>query len=321
VSDDHPTGQSRPASGDDVVLVVNPASGGGRGARVAPKVRAALEADGWRVDPYLTKELDDARRLTMQVPRGHLVVVVGGDGLIGRAAEGAVASGALFAPLPAGRGNDFCRTLRIPLDPVRAAQGLRRASVRAVDVGTVNLAGATHTFVCVVSLGFDSVANEIANNTSMLSGTAVYLYAALKAMATWRPATFTIEADGEQRIHTGWTVAVGNCGQYGGGMRICPDAQMDDGLLDVTLVGAVSKASFLATLPKVFSGRHLEHPMVDSMRVTSMHVDADRPFGVYADGERLGELPARITTMPGALQVLVSEAEVAAGTGPDVDSR
>jgi YegS/Rv2252/BmrU family lipid kinase len=304
--DDHPMGQSRPASGDDLVLVVNPASGGGRGARLAPRIRAALEADGWRVDPYLTKELDDARRLTMQVPEGHLVAVVGGDGLVGRAAEGAVASRALFAPLPAGRGNDFCRALGIPLDPVKAAQGLRRASTRHVDVGTVNLSGSTHMFVCVVSLGFDSVANEIANDTSVLSGTAVYLYAAVRAMATWRPATFTIDADGVQRTHTGWTVAVGNCGQYGGGMRICPDARMDDGLLDVTLVGAVSKPSFLATLPKVFSGRHLEHPMVDAMRVTSLHVDADRRFAVYADGERLGELPARIATIPGALQVLVS---------------
>jgi YegS/Rv2252/BmrU family lipid kinase len=291
---------------DDVVLVVNPASGGGRGARVAPKVRAALEADGWRVDPYLTNELDDARRLTEQVPAGGLVVVVGGDGLIGRAVEGAVSSGALFAPLPAGRGNDFCRSLGIPLDPVRAAQGLRRASTRRVDVGTVEVHGVTHTFVCVVSLGFDSVANEIANHTPVLSGTAVYLYAALKAMATWRPATFTIESDGEVRTHTGWTVAVGNCGQYGGGMRICPDAQLDDGLLDVTLVGAVSKPSFLATLPKVFTGRHLEHPMVDSLRVPWLHVDADRSFGVYADGERLGELPARLATLPAALQVLVS---------------
>jgi YegS/Rv2252/BmrU family lipid kinase len=291
---------------DDLVLVVNPASGGGRGARVAPRVRAALEADGWRVDPYLTKELDDARRLTMQVPPGELVVVVGGDGLIGRAAEGAVSSGALFAPIPAGRGNDFCRSLGVPLDAVRAAQGLRRGSTRRVDVGTVDVGGVTHTFVCVVSLGFDSVANEIANNTPALSGTAVYLYAALKAMATWRPATFTITTDDDVRTHTGWTVAVGNCGQYGGGMRICPNAQMDDALLDVTLVGAVSKPSFLATLPKVFTGRHLEHPMVDAMRVPWLQVDADRQFGVYADGERLGELPARIATLPAALQVLVS---------------
>ncbi len=301
------------------MLVVNPASGGGRGARVAPQVRAALADDGWRVDAYLTKELDDARRLTMQVPAGQRVVVVGGDGLIGRAAEGAVSSRARFAPLPAGRGNDFCRSLGVPLDPVRAARGLRNATARSVDVGTVDVDGATHTFVCVVSLGFDSVANEIANATPRLSGTAVYVYAALRAMITWQPATFTLDAHGMRSEHTGWTVAVGNCGQYGGGMRICPDAVLDDGVLDVTLVGAVSKPSFLATLPKVFSGRHVDHPMVDVLRVTDLHVDADRAFAVYADGERLGQLPARIGVLPNALEVLVSAGAAAAGTTPGAD--
>lgn len=290
----------------DVVLVVNPASGGGRGARVAPRVRKILLDDGWKVDPYLTRELDDARILAAQVPRGGRLVVVGGDGLIGRAAEGAVESGALFAPLPAGRGNDFCRCLGVPLDPVVAAHGLAHDERRRVDVGTVTTADGSHTFVCVVSLGFDSVANEIANVTPVLSGSAVYLYAALRVMATWRPATFTLTAHDVVTQHRGWTVAVGNCGQYGGGMRICPDARIDDGVLDVTLVGAVSKPSFLATLPKVFTGRHVEHPMVDVLQAAELRVDADRPFAVYADGERVGMLPATLGIQAAALDVWVA---------------
>ena len=314
--------EATPESGSrDVVLVVNPAAGGGRGARVAPRVRAALEDDGWRVDPYLTKELDDARRLAMQVPARRRLVVVGGDGLIGRAAEGAVSSGAWFTPLPAGRGNDFCRALGVPLDPLVAVRGLRWASRRSVDLGTVTIGDTTHTFVCVVSLGFDSVANEIANATPYLSGTAVYVYAAIRAMVTWHPATFILDAHGVVSRHTGWTVAVGNCGQYGGGMRICPDAELDDGVLDVTLVGAVSKPSFLATLPKVFTGRHLDHPMVDVLRVTDLRVDADRAFAVYADGELLGRLPAQLGVLPKALEVLVSVGPAAAGTARGADTR
>jgi diacylglycerol kinase family enzyme len=136
-------------------------------------------------------------------------------------------------------------------------------------------------------------------------GDAAYLYGALRALAGWRPARFELELDGASLVHVGYSVAAANGRQYGGGMVLAPGAELDDGLLDVVTVAAVSKLRFLRGLPRVFRGRHVLNEEVDVRRARELRIAADRPFALYADGDPLAELPATVRTLPAAVRVIV----------------
>jgi YegS/Rv2252/BmrU family lipid kinase len=289
-----------------LALIVNPHSGGGRAARSLDAVRDAL--DGVEHHVELTESLEHARELARDAAAaGEVAVAFGGDGLIG-AVAGALASGppagaapGVLGVLPGGRGNDFARGLGIPLEPVQACRTLTDGVERAVDLGDVN----GRTFVGIASCGFDSDANRIANETTLVRGNLVYAYGALRALLGWRPAAFTLELDGDRtRTFTGYTVAAANSKAYGGGMLIAPDASLTDGQLDVVLVGDVAKLRFLRLLPTVFKGEHVRQPGVEVIRATEVTVHADRPFTMYADGDPIAELPATVRVLPAAVKVL-----------------
>ena len=203
--------------------------------------------------------------------------------------------------IPGGRGNDFARVVGIPTDARAAVELLAAGRTRAVDVGEVN----GRRFLCIASCGFDSDANRIANQARFVKGNLVYAYAALRALAAWRPARFELVLDGQRQVHTGYSVAAANSKAYGGGMFLAPDAELDDGKLDVVCVGRVGKLRYLANLPKVFKGRHVDNEEVTVQRARVVEIDADRPFAVYADGEHLADLPATIRVLPRALNVIV----------------
>lgn len=232
-------------------------------------------------------------------------MVISGDGLIG-AVGGALAGGDTpLGVIPAGRGNDFARVVGIPTEPRAAVELLAAGSTRQVDVGDAN----GHRFLGVASCGFDSEANRIANGTRLIRGQLVYAYAALRALATWRPATFSVLADGEEVRFRGYAVAAANSRAYGGGMLIAPHAELDDGRLDLILTGEVGKLRFLRGLPKVFSGEHTDNEEVTELRAASVEIGADRPFAVYADGEQITSLPARVRVLPRALKVIAPPQE------------
>ena len=170
-----------------------------------------------------------------------------------------------------------------------------------IDLGEVDGA----PFIGIASLGFDSDANRIANASSPRLGSLVYAYAALRALAAYRHATFTVDADGEERRFVGWSVAAANASTYGGGMLMAPDARLDDGQLDVVLSARTSRTRFLRTLPKIFKGTHVRDPSISVLRAREVRVDADRPFVVYADGDPIGALPATLGVLPGAVRVLL----------------
>ncbi len=289
------------ARATSLTLLVNPVAGGGRARRAAPAVIGALRSAGWQVRVHVTEGLADAERVAAQAEPGTVISVLSGDGVIAAAAAGVLHSGTVLAPLPGGRGNDYCRALAIPTDPVDAARALTAARVVRLDVGLVG----DRVFLGVASCGFDSEANRIANAARLARGQLVYAYAALRTLAAGRRSSFTVTSEqGDPLQFTGWTVAVGNAGRYGGGMRICPDATMTDGLLDVVTVGDVGRLDFLRTLPKVFTGRHLEHPAVSMHRAATVHITADRDLVIYADGDPIGTLPVTITTRAACLPVL-----------------
>ena len=156
----------------------------------------------------------------------------------------------------------------------------------------------------IASFGFDSDANRVANEVKLVKGNAVYLYAALRALAAWKPARFTVTVDGERTEMTGFTVAVGNSQAYGGGMFILPQAELDDGQLDVMLSKRAPKLTFLRELPKVFKGAHVDSPYVEFLKGAHIDVASDRPFVIYADGDPIGATPATMRVQARCLRVI-----------------
>ncbi|HEY4449962.1 MAG TPA: diacylglycerol kinase family protein [Solirubrobacteraceae bacterium] len=290
-------------------LIVNPAAGGGRAGRLAPAVERALHGHGLSVHRQDTRDLAHARELALQAARGgETVLALSGDGMAGAIADALRGvPGAVLGVLPGGRGNDFARVLGIPADAVAACATVAAGVARPIDLGLVEADGVQRAFVGIASLGFDSDANRIANEAPAWLGGQVYAYAALRALMSWRPARFEIELDppGERHSFTGYTVAAANSRSYGGGMRVAPDALLDDGLLEVIAVEHVSKASFLANLPKVFAGTHVQLPSVRVFRAREVAIAADRPFTAYADGDPIGDLPLRASALRGAINVIV----------------
>ncbi len=284
------------------MLIVNPNAAGGRTLRRLPDVVATLRRGGADVQVERTRDLPHADELTATAAAdGRVAIAFGGDGLVGRVAGASTRCGALVAALPGGRGNDFLRCLGVGQDPVLAAVALRDAGERRLDLGCAN----GRHFVGIASVGFDSDVQVLANRTKLVRGSQVYTYAALRTLATWRPARFAVEIDGERIEHVGWSVAAGNSQFYGGGMRYAPTALLDDGLLDVVLAAESSRPHFLRQLPRVFSGAHIDDPHVHVRRARRLVVDADRPFQLYADGDPVADLPAEVVVAPGALRMLV----------------
>jgi len=288
-----------------LLLVVSPSSGGGRAAQAMPAVVRALRATGWEVNTHLTHDLDDAERVAAQAPADTVVAALGGDGLLSRVAAGTRTSKAVFAPLPGGRGNDFCAKLGVPREPVAAAAALVGATEHAVDCADLfghELDG--RTVLGVISCGFDSEATRRANATKLIRGHLVYAWAALRTLATWKPVELTVTVDGAPRSFRGFTVAVGNSGRYGGGMKVCPDAQMDDGLLDVVTVSHAGRSYFVRQLPKLFAGTHVDGAIVQAQQGREVTLDSASTVELYADGEPAGTVPCTIRVVPAALRVL-----------------
>ncbi len=294
-------------------LIVNPFAGGGRAGRELGTVQATLRRLGLEHHVEPTRSLDHARELALAaVEAGELAVAFGGDGLIGAVADALRHTDGVLGMLPGGRGNDFIRALGIPLDPEAACAVLATGTVGRLDLGQVG----SQTFIGIASCGIDSIANRIANETTLIRGNLVYAYGALRALAGWRPASFTVRVDGgETRVVTGYTVAAANSNYYGGGMMLAPDAGLADGKLDLVIIHNMPKLRFLALLPTVFKGAHVRHSGVEVMRGATIEIASSRPFTLYADGDPIAELPVTISVLPGAVRVMLPGPAQPAGAG------
>lgn len=288
--------------GMPLTLLVNPASAHGRTLKLLPRVEQALDARRIPFRVVRTASLEDGvERALAAADLGEIPVVMSGDGLIG-AVGGALAGGETpLGIVPGGRGNDLARVLGIPEDPEGAVEVLIAGHTRRIDVGEAN----GKRFLCIASVGFDSEANRLANETEFLRGSLVYAYAALRTLLSWKPVRFTLQAGEERHRLTGYSISVANSKAFGGGMFVAPDAELDDGEFDVISVGAVSKLRFVSNLPKVFKGTHVEEDEVRVFRAPRLELNASRPLPVYADGEHLTDLPVSLRVLPRALDVLV----------------
>jgi YegS/Rv2252/BmrU family lipid kinase len=285
-----------------LALLVNPASAHGRALKLLPALERELDARRVSFRVERTRGLEDgAERALRAAEAEEIPVVVGGDGLIGAVGGALAGSETPLGIVPGGRGNDLARVLGIPSEPEAVVAMLAAGESRRIDVGEVN----GKRFLGIVSVGFDSEANRLANETRWLRGNLVYAYAGLRTLLGWKPARFTIRAGDERERFTGYSVSVANNKAFGGGMFIAPDADLADGEFDVVTVGKVGKLRFLGNLPKVFKGTHVEEDEVRVFRAARLELSASRPFPVYADGEHLTDLPATLRVLPRALSVIV----------------
>ncbi|MEZ5078352.1 MAG: diacylglycerol kinase family lipid kinase [Solirubrobacterales bacterium] len=285
-----------------LALIVNPHSAGGRALKTLRRVEQVLDVRRTEFRVERTRSLEHGvEQALLAVEAGEVPVAMSGDGLLGAIGGAMAGTDTPLGLVPCGRGNDLARVLEIPTDPVAAIDLVLRGHSRRIDVGEVN----GRRFLGVASIGFDSEATRVANETHFLRGSAVYAYAAIRTLIGWKPARFTLQIGNDRHRLSGYSVSVANSRAYGGGMFIAPDAELDDGRFDVVCVGEVGKLRFAGNLPRVFKGTHVEKDEVQVFRAARLELSASRPFPVYADGEALGELPATLRVLPRALSVLV----------------
>ncbi|MBK5307794.1 MAG: diacylglycerol kinase [Frankiaceae bacterium] len=286
-----------------VSLVVNPTSGRGRAAAAADLAQARLSAAGHDVRRLQGTSGPDAERLCHEaVADGvDVLVAVGGDGMVHLALQACAGTSTALGIVPTGTGNDLARALSLPLgDPGASADLLVAGSRRQVDAVRCG----DRWWACVLGTGFDGAVNDRANRMHWPRGRRRYDIAVVAELRSYRPTRFVLELDGVRSEVDAMLVALGNAPSYGGGMKVCPGARIDDGLLDVVVVGPLSRRRFLWLFPRVFKGTHVSDASVTVHRAREVRLDGPPTATAYADGERIGGLPLLSTVVPGALRVI-----------------
>jgi len=284
-----------------LTLLVNPASAHGRTLKLLPVIEQELDERRMPFRVERTRGLEDgAERALRAVEANEIPVVISGDGLLGAVGGAMAGTETPLGIIPGGRGNDLARVLGIPNDPLAAVAVLAAGHSRRIDVGEAN----GKRFLGIVSVGFDSECNHRANQIKWLRGSFAYTYSAVRTLIGWRAARFTIRVGGERERFSGYFVSVANNKAYGGGMLVAPDAELDDGQFDIVTIREHGRLRFLANLPKVFKGTHVDEDEVRVFRASQLELTASKPFPVYADGEHLTELPVRLRVLPRALSVV-----------------
>ncbi|MEV8035087.1 diacylglycerol kinase [Streptomyces sp. NPDC086182] len=290
----------------EITLFVNPTAGRGRGARAAQPAASALRSAGFSVRTVLGEDAADGLARAREAVTGGTgaLVAVGGDGMANLALQAVAGTRTPFGLVAAGTGNDFARALGLPVgDPAASgrliAEALKSDRLTDVDLGRVN----GTWFGTVLASGFDSRVNDRGNRMRLPVGRFKYDVAMLAELAAFRPFSYRITLDGGgTREIEATLVAVGNGSSYGGGMRICPGADLGDGLFDITVVGDCTRTTLLKIFPRVYRGTHVDHPVVSVYRAARVELLADGITG-YADGEPLGPLPLTAECIPAAVRV------------------
>jgi YegS/Rv2252/BmrU family lipid kinase len=310
--------------GRPLCLIVNPTAGNGRARALLPQVEHVLAAAGAEHQVLESASLAHARELAAAAAgRGEVVVAMGGDGMAGALAAVAASAGASYGLIPTGRGNDLASVLGIPSDPATAAGVLTGGTLRHVDLIGVSTPHEPEVIVAgSVYAGLPARAGEVANATRWLGGSLVYPVAALRVLARWQPARFTVTIAGQRGPHEfdGYAVVVANSACFGAGMRVAPAALIDDGILDVVLMRHGPKLAFVRALAKIKDGSHLSLPQISLDQGAEATITMDRDLPAAADGEPLpcatplpAGTPLRIRALPSALSVLVPAVEQGLG--------
>lgn len=308
------------------LVIVNPTSAGGRTGRRWPALRDALHTAGVVHDVHQTTAPRDATTVTRQalVDGYDRVVAAGGDGTLNEVVNGfftpdgnRINSDAVLGLLSSGTGGDFRRTIGLPTDPHQLATILAANHTRIIDAGRITYddpATAPRQFINIADCGVggEVVArvNRSRNKGSGVLGMAVFLAITVKALTTFGGRPVRIACDGESTEMEIQNVVIANGRYFGGGMRIAPSAEVDDGWLDVVVLPALGRLRTLVAMPSVYRGAHIRQPGVLVRRARSVRIEPldEWPLLFDVEGEQIGRAPATLTCLPAVLNLCVARA-------------
>jgi diacylglycerol kinase (ATP) len=307
VANRHNRGMTKPKH---VVVAINPNARFGTSRAVGPAVVSTLRALGYSVSSLTEPDFAQLKAASERamLTRPDAVIVVGGDGMVNLGTNLVAGTRIPLGIIPSGTGNDMARGLDIPIDNVDAAIDTILAGLegepRVIDaVKITDNVGKELWFSCMVSAGFDAIVNERANGMGFPKGKNRYLVALALELATFKPISYRLVLDGQVIETKGMIVSVGNNVSLGGGMKVTPNAIVDDGLVDVLVLRPLSRLGFLRIFPRVFKGTHITDHRVSVYRARKVRLEAEGVIA-YADGERVGPMPIDLEVIPGALRVL-----------------
>ena len=297
-------------AGQRWTVIANPVSGKGKGRKLGGQLARLLARSGIESNLLWTSGPGDAERLVGEsISKGaYGIVACGGDGTLHEVVNGVYHSSehpeALpIAIAPAGRCNDFRRTLKVPKDPMETVGCIVDGSIRRVDLGRIG----DRYFTTVATLGFDSAVSQYVadgRHPFFLTGVTAYLYGLLVQLLSYRHVLVRLKGDSLDFEGAVFLAATGNTPIYGGAMRIAPGAVVDDGLLDLCLVRSVNRWEVLKMVPRIFNGGHVHHPAVSLHRLNRLAIESDEALSVWADGEPMGQTPTTIEVVPKGLSVI-----------------
>ncbi len=298
-----------------IAVIFNPAAGRGRVSRAQLQQKLEAAAGAIPFEIAATSATQSARELAeIAIENGaQIVAAAGGDGTLGEILNAVYGSKAKLAVLPMGTGNDFARTLGIGTDLDFAVATLFRGHSRTIDVGRAVYNGESRLFLNIAGCGFDSlVARRVNARRShpiwrRVGGVAAYLAASAMELQRLRAARLRLKLDGELLDTRALLCAVANAKSYGGGMKVAPDAQLDDGLFDVCVIKEATRLEFARAFPSVFKGSHVGHARVEMFRARRVELWCDRDWPVLVDGELVGTPPITFEIVPRAVEIIAPE--------------
>ncbi|RYZ80856.1 MAG: diacylglycerol kinase family lipid kinase, partial [Proteobacteria bacterium] len=286
------------------VVILNPVAG--RGARSWPLYENEITKRGGQI--RTTRYVGEAHSLALEAIEGgaEVLVAAGGDGTLSEVAGAIIESKrpVRLGVLPIGTGNDFSRTLGVWGTPEKALAAIFEGETQSIDVGVIEVGGKTQTFINIAGCGFDSLIakriNDWGKRKTMrgVRGLNAYLLAVACELVSFRAFDLKIELDGEQLETSAVLCAIANAQSYGGGMKVCPNADLSDGFFDVCLIEKVGRIEFLRAFPGVFAGKHTTHPKVIMRRCRSIRVEAQQSVPILSDGEIIGTTSFTCRIMP-----------------------
>ncbi|SFS37146.1 diacylglycerol/lipid kinase family protein [Marininema halotolerans] len=291
-----------------IVFIVNPISGKGKARKMWPVLEHHLQQKNVSYQWYFTERPGHGIELAQQaaLDQAEIVVAVGGDGTVHEVANGISGFDTILGYIPLGSGNDYARAQSIPWNPIAALERIlaQRTTLRdtADFIGTEKNEG---RMVNTAGIGFDGSVTKWVNQFPLKKwlGKLSYVVGVLRVLGRFRPTAVTIHVDGkEHHFQKTWLIAVANIPYYGGGMKICPDASDQDGLLDICVVDGISKGMLLFMFPRVFLGNHIQHPAVHIFQARQVRIEAKHDLMVQIDGESKGKTPIEFTVNPSSLR-------------------
>jgi len=286
-----------------ISFIINPEACGGKALHRWKRFSPYLHKEGLHYTEYFTSRPLEAEEIARRVsPVSDVVYAVGGDGTLLEVANGLWGENIPLGLIPFGAGNDLGKCLEIPRSNEGILRMIKNPRTRRIDAGKLN----GRIFCNVVGIGFDGeVALSADNFLKRFGGTPAYLWGVLRALFTYKAPRMVIEIDGKKIEQKTLLVAVGNGKYYGGGLKVVPDAEQDDGLFDICVIDTLWVGKLLFLLPQVYGGGHLKQKEVRIYRGKTIKISSEKPVIVQADGEILTNTPVEIEVLPQALNFIV----------------